>query len=145
MVDERERARATEELHDPNLRRFLFVRGPWEVRSPPGTCPLGCAWLVRGLWNLQFFAPLSRLSVLAFQRGAPLEFLARVADGPDLRLDAEELDQYLTLEWGLPPSSRHLAAVVRLMEDKAASSVLRRRAGALVSPDRGERLRNALH
>lgn len=132
-------------LHDPNTRRFLFGRGPWEVRSPPGSCAVGCAWMLRGLWNLQFYAPVSGLSVLAFGSDGPFPFLVRVGDRPEqLALRDRELDSYLTIEWALPPSSAHFSGIVRMMEDKAAGSILRLRAGRLASVG-GEPARLDLH
>ncbi len=133
-------------LHDPERRRLLFVRGPWEVRSPPGCCALAPSWLVRGLWHLQFFAPAQGVSVLAFRSGSLLgPFIVRAGgEGQGIALDEPGLDQYLVIEWGLAPSSHQMANLVRLMEDKAVGCLLRMRAGALAAEGDTERARRAL-
>jgi hypothetical protein len=134
------------ELHDPERRRLLFVRGNWEVRSPPGCCALGPSWLLRGLWHLQFFAPASGLSILAFQSGSVMgPFLVRSGEGAEaIAMDAPALDQHLVIEWGLAPASHQMQNLVHLMEDKATSCLLRMRAGALARRNDNDRLRREM-
>jgi hypothetical protein len=132
-------------LHDPAGRRLLCVRGQWEVRSPPGPCALGPAWLVRGMWHLQFFAPMQGLSILAFQSGCHFgPFVARASEGPALRFDDETLDQHLVLDWGLAPCSHQMRNLVHLMEDKALACVLRMRAGAIAAKGNDEQTRRRM-
>lgn len=134
------------ELHDPERRRLIFVRGAWEVRSPPGCCALGPSWLLRGMWHLQFFAPASGLSILAFQSGSAVgPFIVRTGDkGEAVRMNEAELDLHLVLEWGLLPSSHQMKNLVHLMEDKAVGCLLRMRAGALAHRNDNDRMRREM-
>lgn len=139
-------AAAALQLHDPGRRRLLFVRGPWEVRSPPGCCALAPSWLLRGLWHLQFFAPANGLSILAFQSGVALgPFIVRSGEeGDGITMDEAALDQHLVIEWGLSPSSHQMVNLVRLMEDKAVGCLLRMRAGAMAADGDSERARRVM-
>jgi hypothetical protein len=140
-----EQLAADNRLHDPAGRRLLFVRGLWEVRSPPGACALGPAWLVRGMWHLQFFAPLQSLSVLAFPSGCHFgPFIVRASEGPALRFDEAALDQHLVVDWGLAPCSHQMQNLVHLMEDKALACVLRMRAGAIATKGNDEQTRRQM-
>ncbi|NUP10392.1 MAG: hypothetical protein HOW73_30445 [Polyangiaceae bacterium] len=136
------------DLHDPTQRHLLFVRGPWEVRSPPGCCPLAPRWLGHGLWHLQFTTSIAttepfRVSVLAFrERSVVGSFLVRASHWEhEAAFDARRLDSYLTGELGLGPASHAMRNLVHLMEDKALSSLLRRRAASIAAEPECDRAR----
>lgn len=126
-------------LHDPARRRFLAVRGFWELRAAPGECALGLPWLHQGLFHLQFFAPDPAVSVLAFPAGAPCaRFLVHTAPNHsfvvrssgvlrNVPFDAGALDDFLEQECQLPRSANGMAKIVRQFHEHSLGVLLRAR------------------
>jgi hypothetical protein len=133
-------------LHDPTRRRFLAVRGFWEVRAAPGDCSLGLPWLRQGLFHLQFFAPDASVSVLAFPDGAPCgRYLVHTAPNQtfvvrdsgvlrNVRFEQAALDDYLERECQLPRCAKGMAKIVHQFHQHSLGLVLRSRLSQAPAP-----------